>query len=74
MKTKKFKIIGMHCASCAMSIDGELEDTNGVKEANTNFAKEITEVKYDESLVDEKTLIEAIKNTGYSATPLESDR
>ncbi len=34
-----FKIQGMHCTSCAMNIDGELEDTEGIKEAKTNYAK-----------------------------------
>ena len=31
MLTLMFTIIGMHCSSCAMSIDGELEDTEGIK-------------------------------------------
>jgi len=30
MQKIKLKINGMHCVSCAMNIDGDLEDTEGV--------------------------------------------
>ena len=71
MIKKKFKIDGMHCTSCAMNIDGELEDTEGVKSASTNFAKGMVEVEYDSSKLDDKKIISAIKTAGYSASPLE---
>lgn len=50
-----------------MNIDGELEDTEGVKSSNTNYAKQTTEIEFDPTLVKEKRLIEIIKNVGYSA-------
>ncbi|MFA6252819.1 MAG: heavy-metal-associated domain-containing protein [Patescibacteria group bacterium] len=55
------KINGMHCSSCAMNIDGALEDA-GVKEARTNFAKQETKLKFDEhkiSLAEIKKIIKA---------------
>lgn len=64
-----FKISGMHCTACAMNIDGKLEDTKGVQEANTNYVKQQTEVIYDEKLVDQGKIIEAIKTAGYTASP-----
>ena len=36
---KSFSIKGMYCSACAMNIDGELEDTEGVEESNTNYVK-----------------------------------
>ena len=57
MIKKKFTIGGMHCTSCAMNIDGELEDTPGVKEANTSYVKQRTEVLYDENLIDEEKFL-----------------
>lgn len=69
MTKKKFKITGMHCTSCAMNIDGELEDTEGVKEANTNYAKQETVVEFDEKKLDEKKVLEIIKSVGYTAVP-----
>lgn len=68
MRTQRFKTDGMHCSSCAMNIDGELEDTKGVKESKTSYAKMITEVVYDESLISDKKIIEIVKNIGYSAS------
>lgn len=64
---KKFKIEGMHCSSCAMNIDGELEDTQGIKESNTNFAKSSTEVEFDREKVTPKQIVTIIKSVGYKA-------
>lgn len=52
----------MHCVSCAMNIDGELEDTEGVKEASTNYAKQLTEVTYDPDKISVNEMIAAIKS------------
>jgi P-type Cu+ transporter len=66
MITKKvFKISGMHCVSCAMNIDGELEDTPGVLNSSTNYAKQITEVEFDDEKVSESNIQEIIQKTGY---------
>ncbi len=70
MTKLKLKIDGMHCTSCAMNIDGELEDTEGVKESNTNYAKQVTEVEFDDSKINLQKIINIIKTVGYSATPL----
>lgn len=70
MKKIKFKIEGMHCVSCAMSIDMDLEDLNGVIEAKTNYAKSQTEVEFDEEKVDDKKIVEIISNVGYKAKPI----
>ena len=67
MTKKVFKIKGMHCVSCAMSIDGELEDTDGVRSASTNYSKEECEVEFDEKKVKIEKLFKAIRKTGYSA-------
>jgi Cu+-exporting ATPase len=63
-----FKIKGMHCTSCAFNIDGELEDTDGVEEASTNFAKAKTEVKFDPEKVNTEKIVKLIKKVGYDAT------
>ncbi len=71
MIKKNYKIDGMHCTSCAMSIDGELEDTDGVKKANTSYAKSITEVEYDQDKLTHEEILSTIKRAGYSAQPLD---
>ena len=60
-----FKINGMHCTSCAMNIDGELEDTPGVKEASTNYARQETKVKFVQDQVTPDKLSEVIRGLGY---------
>lgn len=64
-KTATLKIIGMHCTSCAMNIDFELEDLNGVKEAKTNYAKQVSIVTYDPKKVSHAQMIAAISKIGY---------
>lgn len=64
---QKLKISGMHCTSCAMNIDFDLEDLEGVKKAQTSYAKQITEVEFEENKVDAKTILETVKKTGYEA-------
>lgn len=64
-KTIKLKITGMHCTSCAMNIDGELEDTEGIFESNTNYAKEVTEVAFDPKKLTPEKIQSIIKSVGY---------
>lgn len=64
---KKFKISGMHCSSCAMTIDMDLEEVEGVQSVKTSYAKQETEVEFDPEAVTEDLIIETIKKTGYSA-------
>lgn len=66
MKKIKFKIEGMHCSSCAMDIDGQLED-NGVLESRTSYAKSITEVEFNPNDISEERIIKIIEKTGYKA-------
>ena len=64
---KKLKIIGMHCTACSLSIDMDLEDLEGVKKAQTSYAKQETEVEFDEEKIKLNQLLETIKKTGYTA-------
>lgn len=48
----KLKIDGMHCTSCAMTIDMDLENLEGVKQSQTSYAK--METNYT-ALVEQST-------------------
>ena len=50
MKKKTYKIIGMHCASCARTTERTLRGVAGVTEANVNYATEGCEVCFDENV------------------------
>lgn len=71
MVKKKLKIEGMHCSSCALLIDMDLEDLEGVKSAETSYAKSETKVEYDEGKVDLRKILHIIKEAGYQATNTE---
>ncbi len=71
MMTQTFKIHGMHCTSCAMRIDMDLEDVPGVKEARTNFARSVTQVTYDPARASVDQLVAAIAAAGYTAQPAQ---
>lgn len=62
-----FKIIGMHCTSCAMNVDGELEDTEGVLSASTSYAKAVTQIAYDPTTVSKQELQNVIESLDYKA-------
>lgn len=66
MKKIKVKIDGMHCTSCAMNIDFDLEDL-GVKSSKTNYAKQESEVEFDEEKIKTQDILDQIKKTGYPA-------
>lgn len=67
-KKTTINISGMHCTSCAMTIDFDLEDTPGIKEAKTNYAKRQVEVVYDENQVTLEQILAVIKKTGYGTS------
>lgn len=67
MIKKKFKITDMHCSSCALTIDMGLEDLEGVKQCRTSYAKGETDIEFDPEKVDEEKIIQAVKNSGYTA-------
>ncbi len=67
MVKKKFKITDMHCSSCALTIDMDLEDLDGVKKAQTSYAKAETEVEINTEKVNEEMVIQTIKKLGYTA-------
>ncbi len=59
---KSFQIAGMHCASCAMVIESEMEDA-GIN-AKCSYAKQTLEV-FSDTEVDEKQVKAVLGNAGY---------
>ena len=71
MKKVKLKIEGMHCTSCAMNIDFDLEDLEGVTNVKTSYAREETEVEFDDEKVEINQVLTTVEQTGYKAKLLE---
>lgn len=68
IKNLKLKISGMHCSSCAMNIDFDLEDLEGIKKVQTSYAKQESSIEFDEEKVSLQQILGQIKKTGYGAT------
>ncbi len=67
IKKLKLTIEGMHCTSCAMNIDFDLEELNGVKKVQTSYAKQEVEIEYDVEKIEIDKIIQQVKATGYRA-------
>lgn len=65
MKKEVFKIQGMHCASCARTIELAVLKLFGVSSAQVNFAAETLLVEFDEDKVNSKDLAKAVSEVGY---------
>lgn len=63
MVKKVYKVQGMHCSSCAMTIEWDLED-QGVK-AKCSFAKELIEVEFEPGKVSEVEIKKTVEKSGY---------
>lgn len=60
-----FNIKGMHCTSCAININGALEDTEGVINSDTNYAKAQVTVLFNPDEIDQQKLTKIIEAEGY---------
>ncbi|MGI8726784.1 MAG: heavy metal translocating P-type ATPase [Solirubrobacterales bacterium] len=58
---------GMHCAGCARSVEGALEDVVGVERAEVNFGVERAVVGFDPGRTAIEQLERAVAEAGYEA-------
>lgn len=63
MIRKTYKVIGMHCTSCPLIIESDLEDA-GIK-AHCSYAKQILDVEFDEQMIQDSKIKEVVKSAGY---------
>ncbi len=63
--TITLKLSGLHCASCSLNIDDELESTPGVISSNTSYAKQTSVVTYDPTITNPSALRSLIEKLGY---------
>jgi copper chaperone CopZ len=66
-ETVRLNTTGMHCQSCSMLVQMDLEDVPGVVSADSDFRTGITQVVYDPAKVAVPDLIAAVVASGYGA-------
>ncbi len=70
LTTLTLQIVGMHCTSCALNIDFELEDLDGVQTSSTNYAKAKTVVTFDPKKISVDKLSDTIRGLKYDVKPI----
>lgn len=67
--TTTLDIQGMHCTSCAGTIEKKLKAVPGVQAATVNFATKQAVIEHEHADTAEHELIHAVKTAGYQAQP-----
>lgn len=67
MKELKLNIEGMHCTGCSTRLEKVLNNVDGVEDAKVSLEEKKADIKYDETQVSEKELIEAVEDAGFKA-------
>lgn len=67
MEKITLNISGMHCASCAVNIEGALRKIAGVKSAQVNFAFEKAYIEFEPRELRLEDLIAVVEKAGYRA-------
>lgn len=69
---KIFPVLGMTCAACANSVESMMKNTEGVINANVNYANESLSIEYDKSQTPEK-LRDVLRSIGYDIVVADED-
>lgn len=67
MKKQLLDITGMSCSACSSRIEKVVNRMQGVEQMSVNLLKNNAHVTFDESVVDEKTIIARIEKLGFGA-------
>ena len=67
-KTVNLTVTGMSCQSCAQNITKALNQTDGVSDANVNFATGQAQVTFDTETLSQNDITQVIKNVGYGVS------
>lgn len=74
MKTEIFKVDGMTCASCSSAVERATKKLEGVDTSVVNLSTEKLTITYDDSVLDNDRIMEAVKKAGYSAMREVADK
>lgn len=71
MKKITLSITGMHCASCANTIEKNIKKLAGISSVAVNFATEKASVEFDDERISQKDIETAVKSAGYGIAEKE---
>lgn len=67
MEKIKFDVLGMTCSSCVEHVEKAVSNLKGAKKVNVNLLSNSMIVEFDEKNLNVQKIIDAVKNSGYSA-------
>ena len=62
---EQYKVAGMTCASCAISIESYLKPQKGILEVTVNYPNQSVTIKYDENTISLETISKKVKEIGF---------
>ena len=74
MVKRKFNVTGMSCSSCSACVDGAVRQINGVKEVSVSLLTNSMIVDFDENLVNNDAIINAVIKSGFGASSMEEPK
>lgn len=66
---EKFDVTGMTCSACSSRVEKCVSKLEGVEEVTVNLLTNSMQVKYDENVLEEQGIIDAVVHVGYGASP-----
>ena len=66
---EKFDVTGMTCSACSSRVEKCVSKLEGVEEVTVNLLTNSMQVKYDENVLEEQGIIDAVVHAGYGASP-----
>ena len=70
---EKFDVTGMTCSACSSRVEKCVSKLEGVDEVSVNLLTNSMQVKYDEKIIKEQGIIDAVVHAGYGASLAEND-
>lgn len=73
MKKVKFDVQGMTCSSCSAHVENAVKKLEGIESVNVNLLSNNMMVEYDEKVLDNNKIINAVVDAGYEANLSEQN-
>lgn len=73
MKTSVFDVKGMSCSACSAAVSRAVSKLEGVNKSDVNLLTNSMSINYDETLLNEQIIIDAVRSAGYDADVRKQD-
>ncbi len=66
---EKFDITGMTCSACSSRVEKCVSRLEGIRSVSVNLLTNSMQAEYDEKILNERQIIDAVVKAGYGASP-----